>query len=366
MEDLRKQFNHLYFLKELIFDKIIPYALMSLIGLTMIAPFIWMVSTSLKEQGAVFTYPPEWIPRSQVMVLYNGTRYQMFKLTKDRKTDYYIRLKIFKDTADVLPVTGWSGIERVNDSMIARNTTISPSMVQVKNLDLVPYKKVFVRFKNYYDAWKAVPFPRFFINSIFVSFCVTLGQVLTSALAAFAFARLEFPGRDQFFLGYLATMMIPGTVTMIPVFILLKKFNWIDSYQALILPGMFSAYGTFLLRQFFLTIPKDLEDAAVIDGCSKLRIWWTIIMPLSKAALATLTTFTFMGTWNDFMWPLIVTNSMNMKTLPIGLASFQGLYTTNWTLLMAASMIVLLPVLVLYIFNQRYFTEGIVLSGLKQ
>ena len=159
--------------------------------------------------------------------------------------------------------------------------------------------------------------------------------------------------------------MIPGQVTMIPVFILLKKLGWIDTYKALILPGMFTAYGTFLLRQFFLTIPKDLEDAATIDGCGKLRIWATIIMPLSKAALATLTTFTFMFSWNDFMWPLIVTKSMKMKTLPVGLASFQGLYTTNWTLLMAASVIVLIPVLIVYMFNQRFFTEGIVLSGLK-
>jgi multiple sugar transport system permease protein len=154
-------------------------------------------------------------------------------------------------------------------------------------------------------------------------------------------------------------------VTMIPIFILLKKLNWIDTYKALILPGMFSAYGTFMLRQFFLTVPKDLEDAAVIDGCGKLRIWWNMIIPLSKAALATLTTFTFMGCWNEFMWPLIVTNSLSMKTLPVGLASFQGLYSTNWTLLMAASLIVLFPVLIVYLFNQRFFTEGIVLSGLK-
>jgi len=345
--------------------KIIPYFLMTIIGLTMIAPFIWMISTSLKESGAIFTFPPEWIPRSQIMVNYNGSKQGVFQANYKGKKTYFIRSRIFKDDATVHIIQSIGPIKKINDKLTAVSPQISPDEIVVPNKILKSYKKIFIRWKNYIEAWKAVPFGRFFLNSIIVTFTVTAGQVLTSSLAAFAFARLEFPGRDKIFLGYLGTMMIPGQVTMIPVFILLKKLGWIDTYQALILPGMFTAYGTFLLRQFFLTIPKDLEDAATIDGCSKLRIWATIIIPLSKAALATLTTFTFMFVWNDFMWPLIVTKSMKMKTLPVGLASFQGLYTTNWTLLMAASVIVLVPVLILYIFNQRYFTEGIVLSGLK-
>lgn len=222
-----------------------------------------------------------------------------------------------------------------------------------------------IMWRNYIDAWNAVPFNRFFINSIFVSISVTVGQVITSCLAAYAFARLNFIGREKLFLGYLATMMVPGQVTMIPVFILLKKLNWIDTYQALILPGIFSAYGTFMLRQFFMTIPNDLIDAAKIDGCSQLGILAKIVIPLSIPAIATLATFIFLGVWNDFMWPLIVTNSMEMKTLPVGLASFQGLYTTDWTLLMAASTIVLIPVIIVYVFNQRFFVKGIVLSGIK-
>jgi multiple sugar transport system permease protein len=364
-QSFQNPFSNIHLIQDLLFNKVIPYALMTIIGITMLAPFVWMVSTSLKEQGAVFTYPPEWVPRTQVMTVYNGVKYPVFQTTIEGKTEYFIRLKIFKENADVLTIGSWSGIRTIAGVMTIENPVVDASVRQVPGVSLKPFKKFFVRFRNYIDAWKAVPFPRFYMNSIIVAFCVTFGQVLTSSLAAFAFARLEFPGRDKIFLAYLATMMIPGQVTMIPVFILLKKLGWIDTYQALILPGLFSAYGTFLLRQFFLTIPKDLEDAAVIDGCGKIRIWWTIIIPLSKAALATLVTFIFMGTWNDFMWPLIVTNSMSMKTLPVGLASFQGLYTTDWTLLMAASMIVLIPVLVLYIFNQRFFTEGIVLSGLK-
>ena len=269
-----------------ILKKSITYIIPSLVSIIMILPFLWMISTSLKEAGAVFTYPPKWIPHPVV-------------------------------------------------------------------------------FKNYLEAWNAVPFGRFFINSIFVAFCVTIGQVTTSSLAAYAFARLEFPGRDKLFFLYLATMMIPGQITMIPIFILLKHLNWIDTYKALILPMAFSAYGTFMLRQFFMTIPKDLEDAAVMDGCSKFGVYWQVILPLSKPALATLATFTFLGNWNNFMWPLIVTDSMKMKTLPVGLTSFQGLYTTDWTLLMAASVIVLMPILIVYIFNQRFFTKGIVMSGLK-
>jgi multiple sugar transport system permease protein len=297
------------------------------------------------------------------MVEYNAIQYPVF--INDADGQYYIRLKIFKETADILHVRNIKNISKTEGGLFLANPDIDKSVIQINNAKLRSFKKVFFRFQNYLDAWTAVPFPRFFLNSIIVTVCVTFGQVLTSSLAAFAFARLEFPGRDKLFLAYLGTMMIPGQVTMIPIFILLKKLNWIDTYKALILPGMFSAYGTFMLRQFFLTIPKDLEDAAVIDGCGKLRIWWNMIIPLSKAALATLTTFTFMGCWNEFMWPLIVTNSLSMKTLPVGLASFQGLYSTNWTLLMAASLIVLFPVLIVYLFNQRFFTEGIVLSGLK-
>jgi multiple sugar transport system permease protein len=221
--------------------------------------------------------------------------------------------------------------------------------------------------QNYLKIWqmKTVPFAMFYFNSILVSIFITIGQVVTSAMAAYAFARLSFPGRDKFFFGYLATMMIPGAVTMIPVFILLRHLGWVDTYKALILPGIFSAYGTFMLRQFFLTLPKDLEDAAKIDGCSYVRIFWHIIIPLSKPALATLTTFTFMGSWMNLMWPLIVVNTHNKYTLPVGLAYFQGVHGTDWPLLMAGSVMMILPILVVFLFNQRFFVEGIKLTGIK-
>ena len=157
---------------------------------------------------------------------------------------------------------------------------------------------------------KVLPFGLAYMNSIFVAILTTIGVVFTSSLAGYSFARLSFPGREKIFFSYLGTMMIPGAVTMIPVFILLRKMGWIDTYKAVIIPGIFTAYGTFMLRQFFMTLPKDLEDAAKIDGCSLFGIYWRIMLPLSQPALATLGTFTFMGAWMSFMWPLIVLNSL--------------------------------------------------------
>lgn len=222
-----------------------------------------------------------------------------------------------------------------------------------------------VAWSNYLETWKALPFERYYFNSIVVSVSITFGQLLTCSLAGYAFARLDFHGRDKLFMAYLSTLMVPGAVTMIPVFILMRTLGWIDSYQALILPGVFSAYGTFLLRQFFMGIPQDLEDAALIDGCSHFRVYWHLAMPLSKPALATLATFTFIGSWRDFMWPLVITHSEHMRTLPVGLASFQGMYYTNWSYLMAASVMVMAPLIIVFLFNQRFFVESIKLSGLK-
>ncbi|MBU1862953.1 MAG: carbohydrate ABC transporter permease [Candidatus Omnitrophica bacterium] len=220
---------------------------------------------------------------------------------------------------------------------------------------------------NYVNVWtqRVLPFGRAYLNSIFVSVLTTVGVLLTSSLAGYSFARLHFKGRDKIFFVYLATMMIPGAVTMIPVYILLRTMGWVDTYKAVIIPGIFTAYGTFMLRQFFMTLPADLEDAAKIDGCSLLGIYWRIILPLSKPALATLGTFTFMGAWMNFMWPLIVLNSQEKYTLPVLLSYFQSQYHTNYTMLMAASAMYVLPIIVVFLFCQRFFVEGIKLSGIK-
>ncbi len=217
---------------------------------------------------------------------------------------------------------------------------------------------------NYSKAWNAVPFDRFFINSVVVAIAVTLGQVVTSAMAAYAFARLHFPFRDQIFLLYLGTLMIPAQVTIIPNFILMRDFKWTDSYLALVVPFLVSTFGTFLLRQFFLTLPRDLEDAAKIDGASHWAIFTRVIVPLSGPALASLAIFVFLGSWNSFLWPLIVTNSIEMRTIPVGLRVFQGEYTTNYPLMMAAASLALIPMLVVYMLGQKYFVRGITLTGM--
>lgn len=218
---------------------------------------------------------------------------------------------------------------------------------------------------NYVSAFSAAPFGRYYFNSVFVAVTVTLGQIVTCSLAAYAFARLQFRGREVLFYVFLGTMMIPGQVVMIPTFMVLHWFGWIDTYAALIVPGLASAFGTFLLRQFFLTIPRDLEDAAKIDGCNRFGVLWRIILPLAKPALATLAVFTFMGVFNDFLWALIVVSSDELRTVQLGLAIFRDRYQTDWGQLMAASVTATLPILMVFFFAQKYFIKGITLSGLK-
>jgi multiple sugar transport system permease protein len=220
--------------------------------------------------------------------------------------------------------------------------------------------------ENYINAFSAAPFGRYYFNSVFVAAAVTFGQLITCSLAAFAFARLRFWGRDVLFFIFLGTMMIPYNVTMIPSFMVLYWLGWIDSYAALIVPGLASAFGTFLLRQFFMTIPKELEEAAYIDGATKLQVLRKVIVPLAKPALATLSIFTFMGVFNDFIWALIVINSETMNTVQLGLAIFRDRYLTQWDLLMAGSVTAVLPILIVFFFAQKYFIQGITLSGLKE
>ena len=254
-------------------------------SVVMLVPFAWMLSTSLKESGDIFVYPPQWIPRP-------------------------------------------------------------------------------VRWQNYVETVTVMPFLRFYLNSTIQATAVTVLQLLTSSLAAFAFSRLRFRGRDALFLLYLATMMIPFPVTMIPNFVIIRYLHWIDTFRGLILPPAFSAFSTFLLRQYFVSIPVELDDAARVDGASSFRIWWQVILPLSGPAVATLAIFTFLGQWNNFLWPLIATTSEEMWTLPVGLASFQGQYSIQWNLLMAGSVIAVVPILIIYLVGQKWFVRGITLTGM--
>lgn len=219
------------------------------------------------------------------------------------------------------------------------------------------------RFDNYVTALTTLPFPRFFFNSLFVAVAVTVLDLITASLAAFAFARLRFKGRDLLFVLFLITLMIPSQVTLIPSFIIIRALGWYDTYPALIVPFFASAFSTFLLRQQFRAIPMDLDEAARIDGASSLRIWWNVALPLAAPTLAALATLTFLGQWNSFLWPLMVTNSLEMRTVPVGLQLFQGRNNTQWHLLMAAAVIALLPVLAIYLVAQKWIVEAVSLSS---
>ncbi|HWI61816.1 MAG TPA: carbohydrate ABC transporter permease [Symbiobacteriaceae bacterium] len=209
------------------------------------------------------------------------------------------------------------------------------------------------------------PLLRWMWNSLFTATAHTSLVLLVSSLAAYGYAKVEFKGRDTIFAILMATMMVPGVINFVPAFLIVDKLQWVDTYLALIMPGLGGVFGVFLLRQFFKGIPKDLEDAARIDGAGPLRIWAQIIMPLAVPALVTLAVFTFMGHWNDFLWPLIVTNTVTMRTLPPGLTMFQSQYISFYGRLTAGAVVSALPVLLVFLFAQRYFIKGITLSGLK-
>ena len=305
-------------------SSLLSYALLVLGGGTMLLPLLWMVSTSLKDPSAALVYPPEFVPRVQETWTApdTGRELPVFWAIVEGRRVKVARLRM---------VQGRAVVRVLDPSAPSREPTQVPLYREEggrRAAALVPVKDVHLRWRNYPDAWRAMKLERawmafeigplrfpglpirdaflaFYLNSVIVTLVVTLGCVATSSLAGYAFARLRFPGRDSLFLAYLGTLMVPHVVTMIPVFILLRSLGLIDTYAALILPAMFSAYGTFMLRQFFLSVPRDVEDAAHLDGCGSWGVYWHVIMPLSKPALAALGTFVFLWTWNSFMLSLI-------------------------------------------------------------
>ena len=266
---------------------VLAYVLLTTWGVLTLVPFLWMLSSSFKDFGQIFIFPPVFIPNPVV----------------------------------------WGN-----------------------------YSKLITTF----------PFLTWAKNSALVSVSVTAGHVVSCSLAAFAFARVPFRGRESLFFLYLATLMIPGQVTMIPTYVLMNRIGLVDKLSALIIPGILGGpFGTFLLRQFFMTIPQELEDAARMDGAGYFTIYHAIILPLSKPAMATLAVFVFLGTWNDFLWPLVIINTSRLKTLPVGVAGMVGQYSTHWGLLMAGATLSIVPILCVFAAAQRYFVQGITLTGLK-
>lgn len=246
------------------------------------------------------------------------------------------------------------------------------------NLALTPSNEIFnssgvffhtnLTLENFRHVFKELPITRYFANSIIVALLTTLGQVIISALAGYAFARLNFKYKNFWFFVILVTMMVPPQVNIIPLFFLMRELHLVNTFPALILPGLFGGFGVFLMRQYFLLLPKDLEEAAKIDGCNIFQTFFKIGLPLALPAVVTLTIFTFVTTWNSFMWPLIITNSESMRTLPVGLAIFKGNFReiTMWGDLLACSVICTIPVIAIFFLGKKYFLSDLLSGAIKE
>ncbi|MDT9026927.1 carbohydrate ABC transporter permease [Rossellomorea yichunensis] len=221
------------------------------------------------------------------------------------------------------------------------------------------------QWKNYQEVFTLLPFFKFMMNTFIITVLRTAGQLFLCSLAAYAFARIVFPGRNLLFVLALSVLMVPGQVFLLPQYMIMVKLGWLNTLQAVVVPGLFSAFGTFLLRQFFMGLPKELEEAARLDGCNHFQIYWRIMLPLAKPGLIALGIFTILWSWNELMWPMIVNSSPEAMTLAVGLSSLQGQYGTNYPILMAGSFLAVLPMLLLFIILQKQFIEGIAITGGK-
>jgi multiple sugar transport system permease protein len=326
-------------------------------SLVFLVPFAWLVVTSLKEDKEMSAFPPVWIPTQQVKVIVDG------KEVGKASTDYKGR----PVTVAVMEEFE-TGQRRVR---VLAPPDLAGTEFTVYRTALTDIRHVAPVWKSYPDALKFLPAETnrgmvFLLNTLQVSVLSILGTLIASSMVAYGFARLRFPGRDGLFIALLATMMLPSAVTMMPVFMIFRSIGWIDSLKPLWVPAFFGApYYIFLLRQFFMTIPTELEDAAKIDGCGYFAIFWRIMVPQIKPALAALTIMAFMASWNDFRGPLIYISSPEKETLAYALQLFQTSHGSEPALLMAASTMVIIPVILLFFFTQRYFIQGITLTGIK-
>jgi len=322
-----------------------------------LVPFAWLVVTSLKEDEDMSQFPPVWVPRQQVRVRVDGREVGLARARYEGR-----------------PVT--VAVMEERETGERRLRVLEPPDLRGREFELprsqvTKVKRFAPVWSNYPDALKFLPAETksglvFVGNTLWLSALTIMGTLLSSSLVAFSFARLKWAGRDGLFVVLLATMMLPGAVTMMPVFLIFRWIGWIDTLRPLWAPAFFgSAFNVFLLRQFFLTIPNDLEDAAKIDGCSYFGIYWRIMLPLIKPALAAITIMTFMGSWNNFMGPLIYISSPTRMPLAYALQLFQTAHGGEPGLLMAASTMMMLPVLVLFFLTQRYFIQGVTLTGIK-
>jgi ABC-type glycerol-3-phosphate transport system permease component len=321
---------------------IITYLVLIIFGFTMVVPFLWMLATSLMTQSEFNKQETLFIPKEEYHV-WNSP----------------------EGTKRVLMVTpnGENSVIHVLDkdlNIIEEYKEVPSSEVEIVR------KKPSFQFSNYIKAFKKVPFGLYFANTLYVSFTSLIGVLITSMLAAYAFARMEFRGRDFLFYLFLSMMMVPQPIYMISSYVLLDKLNWLDTYNALIVPWIANIFTIFLFRQHFKSLPKELFDAAAIDGCSTFGMLWRIIMPLSKPVIATASIFSLITSWNSFMWPLVMINRPELRVLQVGLSYFNQEASTQTTLLMAASTFSILPVLVLFFLAQKQIIASTAKTGMKE
>jgi multiple sugar transport system permease protein len=329
----------------------IVYALLLGFGLVFFLPFLWLVTTSLKTDDAVFEFPPRWIPSRRESVEIEGKLRGVYTLDARGERLTVVRLG---ETPQGARVRVLEPKARAGEGMV------------VDAARLAPVRHTYLRWDNYPRALKTFPFLLYTCNTLFIAVSVVIGTLLSASLVAYGFSRVQWRGRNAMFVLVLATMMLPDQALVLPRFIMFRHMGWIGTFKPLIVPAFFgTAFDIFLLRQFFLTLPGELSDAARIDGCSELGILWRIIVPLSKPALATVALLTFIWAWLDFMGPLVYLNDERMYTLALGLAAFLGRHGADWSGLMAAGTVVIAPIIVIFFFAQRTFIRGIALTGMK-
>lgn len=343
------------------------YESLTIGAIFMVVPFYWMIITSFKDQETSNAFPPKWLPyRVEYRATAPDGREVVVTPTTIRRRE--------GEKITVVPVNEikFEKIEREGYSYTTQNWDKGTEF-QVDPKDLRRTEVLSVSLSNFVEAWYApeeatrgnANFARYFYVSIVTGVAATIGTLITGALAAFAFARLEFWGKGVLFYVILATMMVPGQVLLIPNFLILSGLHWLDTYAALTVPWLASVFTIFLMRQFFMTIPNDLWDAAQIDGASRLRFLFQVVIPLSKPVFITAGIFNFLNNWNSLLWPLIVTSRPEMRTLMVGLQTFVEDAGSKFHLMMAASTMAILPVVILFFVLQRFFIEGIARTGLK-
>ena len=331
-------------------NKSVVHSILIFGSILMLFPFVWMISTSLKAPDEILSDQIEIIPHKQMETTPVGSE----------KSKPLYRVNLNGESRLMVLLSEDDGIGTFSDPASPDST------FRLKLSDQTPARKVFLNWENYPDAWNAQPFGRYFLNTIFVAVVTVTCQLLFSSLAAYAFAFFNFPYKGFIFIALLGTMMIPQQALLVPDYVILAKLHWLDTYLALIVPWTASVYSVFFFRQFFMTLPKDLHDAAVVDGCSNLGFFFRILVPLSKPPFLTLGIFSFLGSWNSFIWPLIVTNSTDLRVLQVGLAYFLSEAGTEWGPLMAASTFSIVPLVIGYFFVQKKFVESQAMTGLKE